>query len=123
MAKFFNSSFYNSFMSLGNSAGPENPLGVIFLQNVRPDNEFYVLTAFSLHPLWAFSFILVPWESSKVSHRSFFERLVRLPAFPCIIVGEPKIEFLQRGERAKNAKNDQKWPNFSTRHFITRLCL
>ena len=27
--QIFKSSFYNSFMSLGNSAGPENPLGVI----------------------------------------------------------------------------------------------
>ena len=52
-----------SRLSLGNSAGPENPLGVIFMQNVRPDNEFDVLTAFSLHPLWAFSLTLVPWES------------------------------------------------------------
>ena len=50
-------------MSLGNSAGPENPLGVIFMQNVRPDNEFDVLTAFSLHPIGAFSLTLVPWES------------------------------------------------------------
>ena len=47
-----------------------------------------------------------------MSHRRFFETLVRLPAFPCIMVGEPKIEFFQRGERAKNAKNEQKWPNF-----------
>ena len=59
----FMSSFYNSFMSLGNSVGPENPLGVIFMQNVRPLNEFDVLTAFSLHPLWAFCLTLVPWES------------------------------------------------------------
>ena len=59
----FKSSFYNSLMSLGNSAGPENPLGVIFMQNVRPDNEFDVLTALSLHPLWAFCLTLVPWES------------------------------------------------------------
>ena len=29
--QIFKSSFYNSFMSLGNSAGPENPLGVIFM--------------------------------------------------------------------------------------------
>ena len=62
-SQIFKSSFYNSFMSLGNSAGPENPLGVIFMQNVRPDNEFDVLTALSLHPLWAFSLTLVPWES------------------------------------------------------------
>ena len=50
-------------MSLGNSAGPENPLGVIFMQNVRRDNEFDVLTAFSLHPHWAFSLTLVPRET------------------------------------------------------------
>ena len=61
--QIFKSSFYNSFMSRGNSAGPENPSGVIFMQNVRPDNEFDVLTAFSLHPLWAFSLTLFPWES------------------------------------------------------------
>ena len=39
-----------------------------------------------------------------MSHRRFFETLVRLPPFPCIIVGEPKIEFFQRGERAKNGQ-------------------
>ena len=61
--QIFKSLFYNSFMSLGNSAVAENPLGVIFMQNVRPYNEFDVLTAFSLHPLWAFSLTLVPWES------------------------------------------------------------
>ena len=58
--QIFKSSFYNSFMSLGNSAGPENPLGVIFMQNVRPDNEFDVLTAFSLHPLWGVFFDIGP---------------------------------------------------------------
>ena len=61
--QIFKSSFHKSFMSLGNSAVPENPLGVIFMQNVRPDNEFDVLTALSLYPLWASYLTLVPWES------------------------------------------------------------
>ena len=58
--QIFKLSFYKSFMSLGNSGVAENPLGVIFMQNVRPDDEFDVLTAFSLHPLSAFTLTLVP---------------------------------------------------------------
>ena len=110
-------------MSLGNSAGPENPLGVISVQTVRPDKEFDVLTAFSLHPLWAFSLTLVPLESYKVSHRRVFKTLLRLPSFPCIIVGEPKIEFFQSGERAKNAKNDQKWQVFKSSFYNSFMSL
>ena len=43
-----------------------------------------------------------------MSQGRLLDTVVRLAAFPCIIVGEPKIDFFQTGEWAKNG---QKLPN------------
>ena len=44
-----------------------------------------------------------------MSLRRFLDRVVRLAAFPCIIVGEEKYRIFSK---EKGAKNGQNWPNF-----------